>query len=190
MGKKYAIWNSNVNGFKFDFDGFNELEKELNARAKNIFLATINSMAHHQVSSCRTPKDIWDHLSAAHEGTSQVRETQVGILVNDFELFTQKKDKKIREISGHFNALINALKIWVRTIQPWKKKEVLECIISQVENQGYCHWRGEELEYYSTSWDSWLNHHVWDEWSTKKPTSWKERKVSYPTSRGNFIRWW
>ena len=88
MGKKYAIWNAIVNGFKSDFDNLIELEKEVYARARNIFLATIDSTAHHQVSSCKTAKEIWDHLTIAHEGTSQVRDTQVGILVNDFELFT------------------------------------------------------------------------------------------------------
>ena len=110
MGKKYAIWNAIVNGFKFDFDNLTELEKDVNARARNILLAMIDSTAHHQVSSCKTAKEIWDHLTVAHEGTSQVRDTQVGILVNNFELFIQKKGETIREMSGRFNALINALK--------------------------------------------------------------------------------
>ena len=110
MGKKYAIWNAIVNGFKSDFDNLPKLEKEVNARARNILLATIESTAHHQVSSCKTAKEIWEHLTVAHEGTSQVRDTQVGILVNDFELFTQKMGETIREMSGLFNALMNALK--------------------------------------------------------------------------------
>ena len=37
-------------------------------------------------------------------------DTQVGILVNYFELFTQNKGETIREMSGHFNAIINVLK--------------------------------------------------------------------------------
>ena len=102
MGKMYAIWNAIFNGFKSDFDNLTEFEKEVNSRARNILLATIDSNAHHQVSSCKTAKEIWDHLTVAHEGTSQVRDTQVGILVNDFELFTQKKGETIREMLGRF----------------------------------------------------------------------------------------
>ena len=37
------IWNAIVNGFKSDFDDFTELEKEVNARARNILLAMIDS---------------------------------------------------------------------------------------------------------------------------------------------------
>ena len=83
MGKKYAIWNAIVNGFKFDFDDFTKLVKEVNAKARNILLTTIESTVHYQVSSCRTVKEIWHHLTVTHEGTSQVHDTQVGILVND-----------------------------------------------------------------------------------------------------------
>ena len=81
MEKKYAIWNAIVNGFKSNFDDFTKLEKEVNDRARNILLATIDSTAHHQVSNCMTAKEILDHLSVVYEGTSQVRDTQVGILV-------------------------------------------------------------------------------------------------------------
>ena len=76
-----------MNGFKSDFDDFTELEEE-NAKVRNILLAIIDSMVHHQVSSCKTTNDIWDHLTIAHEGTSQVQDNQIGILINDFELFT------------------------------------------------------------------------------------------------------
>ena len=68
-----------MNGFKSDFDDFTELENEVNVGARNVLLATIDSTAHHQASSCRTTKEIWDHLIVAHEGASQVRNTQVGI---------------------------------------------------------------------------------------------------------------
>ena len=110
MRKKCTVWNAIVNGFKSDFNDFTELEKEVNARARNILLVTIDSMAHHQVSSCKIAKEIWDYLIVAHERTSLVHDTQVGILVNDFELFTQKKGETIREMFRSFNTLINALK--------------------------------------------------------------------------------
>ena len=123
MGKKYAIWNAIVSGFKSNFNNLTKLEKEVNSRARNmILLAMIDSTTHHQVSSCKTAKEIWDHLTVAHEGTSQVRDTQVDILVNDFELFTQKKGETIREMSGHFNALINALKNMSKDYSTLEKK--------------------------------------------------------------------
>ena len=56
MGKKYTIWNAIVNGFKSNFDDFTKLDKEVNVRARNILLATINSIAHSQVSSCKMAK--------------------------------------------------------------------------------------------------------------------------------------
>ena len=53
---------------------------------------------------------MWDKLKTTHEGTQQQKDNQVGILVNDFELFKEKSGESIRDLVGRMNALINALK--------------------------------------------------------------------------------
>jgi len=45
-----------------------------------------------------------------HELTQKIKYAQVGIFVNDFELFKQKEGENIHDLVWRFNALINALK--------------------------------------------------------------------------------
>ena len=58
MGKKYAIWNAVINGFKSNFNDLNKFEKETNARSISILLATIDSMTDNHISSYKRAKEM------------------------------------------------------------------------------------------------------------------------------------
>ena len=87
MGKKHEVWSMMVNGVDKEYDKFSKEELEFNGSAKNIIFASISDNLFHQVSSCSKAKEMWDKLKTTHEGTQQQKDNQVGILVNDFELF-------------------------------------------------------------------------------------------------------
>ena len=110
MGKKHEVWSMMVNGVDKEYKEFTKEELEFNGSAKNIIFASISDNLFHQVSSCSKAKEMWDKLKTTHEGTQQQKDNQVGILVNDFELFKQKTGESIRDLVGRMNALINALK--------------------------------------------------------------------------------
>ena len=110
MGKKHEVWNMMVKGVDKEYEKFTKEEMEFNGSAKNIIFASISDNLFHQVSSCSKAKEMWDKLKTTHEGTQQQKDNQVGILVNDFELFKQRNGESIRDLVGRMNALINALK--------------------------------------------------------------------------------
>ena len=110
MGKKHEVWNMMVKGVDKEYEKFTKEEMEFNGSAKNIIFASISDNLFHQVSSCSKAKEMWDKLKTTHEGTQQQKDNQVGILVNDFELFKEKSGESIRDLVGRMNALINALK--------------------------------------------------------------------------------
>ena len=51
-----------------------------------------------RVSTCANAKEIWDTLIDAHEGTSQVMETKINILMHQYEMFKMKPNKNINKI--------------------------------------------------------------------------------------------
>ena len=110
MGKKHEVWSMMVNGIDKEYEKFTKEEMEFNGNMKNIIFALISDNLFHQVSSYITTKEMWDKLKTTHEGTQQQKDNQVGILVNDFELFKQKSGESIWDLVGCMNALINALK--------------------------------------------------------------------------------
>ena len=110
MGKKHEVWSMMVNGVDKEYEKFTKEELKFNGSAKNIIFASISDNLFHQVSSCSKAKEMWDKLKTTHEGTPQQKDNQVGILVNDFELFKQKTGGPIRDLVGRMNAFINALK--------------------------------------------------------------------------------
>ena len=110
MGKKHEVWSMMVNGVDKEYEKFTKEELEFNGSAKNFIFASISDNLFHQVSSCGKAKEMWDKLKTTHEGTQQQKDNQVGILVNEFELFKQKTGESIRDLVGRMNALINALK--------------------------------------------------------------------------------
>ena len=110
MGKKHEVWSMMVNGVDKEYEKFSKEELEFKGSVKNIIFASINDNLFHQVSSCSKAKEMWDKLKTTHEGTQQQKDNQVGISVNDFELFRQKTEESIRDLVGRMNALINALK--------------------------------------------------------------------------------
>ncbi|KAE8696913.1 Ferredoxin-related [Hibiscus syriacus] len=62
------------------------------------------------VSSCSNEKEIWDKLRVTHEGTDEVRETNISLLNHNYENFKMKPDEDIKAMTYRFFVIVNDLK--------------------------------------------------------------------------------
>ncbi|KAL5540358.1 hypothetical protein UlMin_043027 [Ulmus minor] len=62
-----------------------------------------------RIRTCKTAKDIWYTLEVVHEGTSQVKESKINMLVHKYELFQMKHDESITQMYTRFTNIINDL---------------------------------------------------------------------------------
>ena len=81
-----------------------------NFKAMNVLYCALDPNEYNRISSCESAKEIWDMLEVTHEGTSQVKESKINILVHNCELFRMKMDESITEIFTRFTDIINGFK--------------------------------------------------------------------------------
>ena len=83
---------------------------QLNSKAKFFLSCALSRSEYDKVHGCETAKEMWDTLAMAHEGTSQVKESKISILVHQYELFKMKEDESIDQMFGRFQTITNGLK--------------------------------------------------------------------------------
>lgn len=83
---------------------------EQNAKAMNILYCALDSNEFNRVSACETAKEIWDKLEVTHEGTNQVKESKIDMLVHKYELFKMLPDENISSMFTRFTDITNGLK--------------------------------------------------------------------------------
>ncbi|XP_059658575.1 uncharacterized protein LOC132304892 [Cornus florida] len=127
----YQIWLVIVNGPFVPMKGFGaervrKTEAEwntedyklisLNAKAKINLNCAISPNEYNRVSTCTTAKEIWDKLQITYEGTSQVKESKIDILMHQYELFRMNENESISTMFVRFTDIINGLKHLGRTM--------------------------------------------------------------------------
>ena len=68
---------------------------QLNAKAMNVLYCALDANEFNRISTCMSAKKIWDRLEVAHEGTSQVKESKINILVHKYKLFKMELNESI-----------------------------------------------------------------------------------------------
>ncbi|XP_016173432.1 uncharacterized protein LOC107615934 [Arachis ipaensis] len=68
---------------------------ELNTKAINLMHCAISFEEYRKVPRCKTAKEIWDKLRITHEGTIQVKETIIDMLMKEYEMFNMKEEESI-----------------------------------------------------------------------------------------------
>ncbi|GAV83569.1 UBN2 domain-containing protein, partial [Cephalotus follicularis] len=63
-----------------------------------------------RISSCDTAKEMWDLLEVTYEGTNQVKESKISMLVHEYELFLMHDNESISDMFTRFTTIINSLK--------------------------------------------------------------------------------
>ena len=79
-----------------------------NAKAMNILYCAFDPNEYNRIFTCESTKEIGDRLEVTHEGTSQVKESKINILVHNYELFKMKSDDSITEIFIRFTDILKA----------------------------------------------------------------------------------
>ncbi|XP_022762512.1 uncharacterized protein LOC111308452 isoform X1 [Durio zibethinus] len=126
----YQVWRVIVNGSQISMkmvDGREVIKQEsewdvndikmakLNAKAMHILFCALGPNEYNKVFLYENTKEICDKLVVTHEGTNQVKETKIGMLTHDYELFKMKPDETISEMSNRFTDIINGLKALRKT---------------------------------------------------------------------------
>ena len=82
----------------------------LNWSALNMMQCAVHPKEFSRVSTCSTAKEMWDKLELIYEGTSEVRETKVSMLVSEYEMFKMKTDETVSDMFARFMLIVNGLK--------------------------------------------------------------------------------
>ncbi|KAK2979096.1 hypothetical protein RJ640_005847 [Escallonia rubra] len=80
-------------------------------KAKNIISCGFEMNEYNHVSACETAREMWRLLEVTHEGTNQVKETKINMLVQQYEAFKMKEHESINEMYSIFTFIINGLKL-------------------------------------------------------------------------------
>ncbi|KAK2995514.1 hypothetical protein RJ640_001600 [Escallonia rubra] len=79
-------------------------------KVKNIISCGLDINEYNRVSACETAREMWRLLEVTHEGTNQVKETKINMLVQQYEAFKMKEHESINEITGHIKKYCPQLK--------------------------------------------------------------------------------
>ncbi|GAV86247.1 LOW QUALITY PROTEIN: UBN2 domain-containing protein, partial [Cephalotus follicularis] len=94
---------------RITYDDDDRRRVQLNAKAKHVIICAINSSEFNRVSSCISAKEMWDRLEVTYEGTNQVKDAKISMLVHEYELFQMNEDEDIKSMFTRFTNIINAL---------------------------------------------------------------------------------
>ena len=64
-----------------DWDEHNNKQAQLNAKAMNVLYYALDANEFNRISTYSSIKKNWDRFGVTHEGTNQVKESKINILV-------------------------------------------------------------------------------------------------------------
>ena len=76
----------------------------------NVQYCALDTNEFNQIFVCTSAKEIWDTLEVTHEGTNQVKESKINMLVHKYELFKMKPTESITNMFTGFIDIVNCLK--------------------------------------------------------------------------------
>ena len=111
----FELWDIVINGFTPNERSYKEWSEEnkqlaqLDAKGLNILFYAVNQEQFNKISNCNTANKAWHNLEVTHEGTNQVKETKINMLVHKYELFKMKPNEPIGEMFPRFCDITNSL---------------------------------------------------------------------------------
>ncbi|GAV79271.1 UBN2 domain-containing protein, partial [Cephalotus follicularis] len=121
----YQLWHIIVNGPRMPtrtIEGvvspkpeneYNDIDfrmLQLNSKAKHVLFCVVGPNEFNRISSRDSAKEMWDLLEVTYEGTNQVKESKISMLVHEYELFIMHDNESIRDMFTRFTTIINSLK--------------------------------------------------------------------------------
>ncbi|CAL1413172.1 unnamed protein product [Linum trigynum] len=83
---------------------------QLNQRAMHILQSAMAPDEADKVEHYESAREIWTSLESTYEGTSNIKETRIDLLVHEYECFEMASGERIHEMYSRFTVLINKLK--------------------------------------------------------------------------------
>ena len=68
---------------------------QVNFKAINALHCALNLTKFNRILTCTTAKEIWDKLKITYERTSQVKESKIALLSNQYEMFKMQPNENI-----------------------------------------------------------------------------------------------
>ena len=93
---------------EFDSEDYRMMEK--NAKAKKLLYFDLGLDEYTRISECDSAKDIWDALQVAHEGTNQVKQPRIELLMRKYELFEMGDRETVIDMYTRFTHITDELK--------------------------------------------------------------------------------
>ena len=125
---------------------WNELDRrnfQLNAKVISTLQCAMDRNEYNIICQCKSAKEIWRLLEITHEGTNQVKESKINLLVHN-ELLLMKENETIVEMITRFTDIVNGLEASGKTrIQ--KGDEDIEVTPIKVAYKGYHNSRNKRL---------------------------------------------
>ena len=83
-------------------------------KAMNILFIGLDKDMFGNVINCTTSKEVWDTIQILCEGTEQVRENKMQLLIQQYEHFHFKQSETLSDTYIRFQKLLNAMKLYGR----------------------------------------------------------------------------
>ena len=93
-----------------DWDENDIKQSEINAKAMNLLYCALDPSEFNRISTCTFAKEIWDTLEVTHEGTNQVKNTKINMLVHTYEMFRMEPNESITDMYTRFTNIVNAMR--------------------------------------------------------------------------------
>ena len=93
-----------------EFNSYDFRKMEKNAKAKKLLYFGLGPDEYTRISEWETVKDIWNALQIAHEGTNQVKQSRIELLVRKYELFEMSNEETVMNMYTRFTHITNDLK--------------------------------------------------------------------------------
>jgi len=93
---------------EFNAKDYKMMEK--NAKAKKLLYFGLGPDEYTRISECELAKEIWDALQVAHEGTNQVKQSRIELLMRKYELLEMSDRESVIDMYTRFTHIMNELK--------------------------------------------------------------------------------
>ena len=95
---------------KDEWDANDLKSAQLNAKTMHTLFCALGVSEYNRVSLCENAKEVRDKLQVTHEKTNRVKETKIGMLIHEYELFSMKLKETLTGMYNRFTTIVNNLK--------------------------------------------------------------------------------
>ncbi|XP_059650533.1 uncharacterized protein LOC132296339 [Cornus florida] len=114
MSQSYDVWHAAIHGVVI-LNPENPTTKDKLAiandgKAKHVLFYALKQQEFTRVKNCKTAKEMWDSLQAAHEGNNVIKENKIQLFKVQYEVCKMEERETVAEYMFRINDLVNNMK--------------------------------------------------------------------------------